>query len=243
VTGNAFQFKSLPPARYELFAEAKGPPHQGAYANIFVGGDMVHSLPMQPVRESRFEFVPEITDAQVMARRRDHTGAHEAQLLKLVSNRALLSPGRWEFMLIPPAGQYVSGFAGPGVNRTERRRPDGWNEVTLYSAATLRFELSSGGAVVQGNVKSSGEVVPGAPVYLEAFDPNTGSRVTELRETRADMRGLYRFDGVAPGTYRVLATFEYVNPDQAAMSTANPSTLRAEPQSTLNVDLDLYVIR
>ena len=42
----------------------------------------MHSLSMQPVRESRFEFVPEIADAQVMARRRDHAGAHEPQLLK-----------------------------------------------------------------------------------------------------------------------------------------------------------------
>ena len=65
----------------------------------------------------------------------------------------------------------------------------------------------------------------------------------DLRETRTDMRGSYRFDGVAPGMYRVLATFEYVNPGQAAMNAANPSTLRAEPQSTMNVDLDLYVIR
>ena len=124
--------------------------------------------------------------------------------------------------MIPPAGQYVAGFAGPGVNRAERPRPDGWNEVTLYSGATLRFELSSGGAVMQGIVKSSGEVVPGAPVYLEAYDPNTGRRVMDLRETRTDMRGSYRFDGVAPGTYRLVATFEYVNPVQAVMNAANP---------------------
>ena len=36
------------------------------------------------------------------------------------------------------------------------------------------------------------------------------------------MQGSYRFDAVAPGTYRVLATFEYVNPDPAAMNSANP---------------------
>ena len=45
VAANGFQFKSLPPGRYELYAEAKGPPYQAAYANIFVGGDMVHISP------------------------------------------------------------------------------------------------------------------------------------------------------------------------------------------------------
>jgi hypothetical protein len=225
-----------------LYAEAKGPPYQAAYANIFVGGDTVHSLSLQPVRESRFEFVPEIADAQIMARRKDFAGVHEAHLLKLVNNRIVLAPGRWEFMLIPPAGQYVSGFSAPGVNRSERIRPEGWNEAIIYSAAVVRFDLSSGGGVVQGMVKSSGEVVPGAPVYLEALDLNTGRRVMDLRQTRSDMRGMYQFDGLAPGAYRVLATFEYVDPEPMEMSAASPSTLRVEPQSTLQANLDLYVI-
>jgi hypothetical protein len=107
----------------------------------------------------------------------------------------------------------------------------------------LRFGLSSGAGTVRGIVKSSGEVVPGAPVYLEAYDPNAGRRVIDLRETRTDLRGTYQFDGLAPGTYRVLATFEYLNPEPAVMENANPRSFRSEPQSALQVDLDLYVIR
>jgi hypothetical protein len=241
--GVGFEFKSLPPGRYELYAEAKGPPYQAAYASLFVGGDTLHDLSMQIVRETRFEFAPEISDPQILARRKDYAGTQEPQLLKLTNNRVSLGPGRWEFMLMPPPGQYVSSFSGPGANPTGRVRPDGWNETNLSATTILRFGLSSGGGAVHGIVKSAGNAVPGAPVYLEAYDPTSGQRLMELRETRTDLRGTYRFEGVAPGAYRVLATFEYVNPDNAVMSSVNPRSFKSEPQSTAHIDLDLYVIR
>jgi Carboxypeptidase regulatory-like domain len=198
---------------------------------------------MQPVREVRFEFSPTITDAQILARRKDHAGPHEPQMLKLTNNRVVLGPGRWEFMLLPPPGQYVSSFAGPAVSLIARTRPDGWNETILGNTGILRFGLSSGGGVVQGTVKSLGEVVAGAPVYLEAYDPTAGRRVMELRETRTDLRGSYRFDSVAPGTYRIAATFEYLSPETSVMDGMTPRSFRSEPQGTAQVDLDLYVIR
>lgn len=243
IVGVGFEFKSLPPGRYELYAEARGAPFQAGYANFFLGGDMVQEISIQPVRESRFEFSPDIADAQVMARRKDHAGVHEAQLLKLTNGRVMLPPGRWEVMLVPPPGQYVSSFSGYGSGPSSRVRPDGWNEITIYGATLVRFGLSSGGAIVQGMVKSSGEVIPGAPVYLEAFDLNSGQRLLELRETRTDLQGSYRFDSVPPGTYRIVSTFEYVNPEAAVMSGMNPKSIRVEAQGTSPTDLDLYVIR
>jgi hypothetical protein len=204
---------------------------------------MTRDLPLVPVRETRIDVDPAVTDMQVFARRRDLAGPHEAQLLKLTSNRAPLAAGRWELLLMPPAGQYVAMFSGPGIREAERSRADGWNELTVYEFATARFGLAGGSAAIQGVVKSTGDLVPGAPVYLEAYDPNTGQRLLDLRTGITNMQGAYRFDSVAPGTYRVLSTFEYANPDYRTMDTPATRLLRVEPQSTPQADLDLYVIR
>jgi hypothetical protein len=107
----------------------------------------------------------------------------------------------------------------------------------------VKVDLATGPGAVHGVVKSSGEAVAGAPVYLEGYDPDTRQRATDLLTTRTDLRGSYRFDGLAPGTYRVLATFEYQMPDVAAMDAAGARLLKAESSGDLQVDLDLYVLR
>src|SRR5205807_8571038 len=126
---------------------------------------------------------------------------------------------RWEVSLPPPSGYYVSGFYGSGMGRT-RTRPDGWNEFLVNDYSSVRFTLSGGPGEMHGVVKSYSDPVVGAPVYLEGYDPETRTRVTDLRAVRTDIHGLYRFQGLAPGIYRVLSTFEYQMPDTASMDLA-----------------------
>ncbi len=59
--------------------------------------------------------------------------------------------------------------------------------------------------------------------------------------TRADGRTLTK--DAALGSYCILATFEYRNPDAATMETAGAAGIRVEVQKELQKDLDLYVIR
>lgn len=250
--GPGFRFTSLPPGQYDLYAEVAENPKlgwrfQAAYELLNVNHDPPPvALSMQPVREVRFEFVPapggEPDAMQIMARRKDFAGADAPQPIKLTNGRTLLAPGRWELLLNPPPGYYVSGFA-PVSKAGGKSRPDGWNEIMISSHSIARFNLSSGAASVHGNVKSSTESVAGVPVYLEGYDPSMRQRMTDLRATRTDMRGAYRFDGLAPGTYRVLATFEYQMPDSAAMDLAGARSLQADAQGDLQTDLDLFVIR
>jgi hypothetical protein len=107
----------------------------------------------------------------------------------------------------------------------------------------VRFTLSGGPGEMHGTVKYYGEPLVGAPVYLEAWDPDTRKRVTDLKVVRTDIHGVYRFQGLAPGTYRVLATFEYNMPDSASMELAGAKSVRVEARNDLPMDLDLYGIR
>jgi hypothetical protein len=156
----------------------------------------------------------------------------------------LLAPGRWELSLKPPPGHYVSGFSGPAISSNPaaaKSRPDGWNEANfLQSFGLVRFSLADGPGSLHGLVKSGSDLVVGAPVYLEAYDAAARKRLTDLRTTRTDLTGTYRFDDLAPGLYRVLATFEYQNPDSAAMGLAGARPAEIEAHATLQADLDLY---
>jgi len=253
VPGPSFEFRGLAPGPYELYADAaadarlrRGAPPQAAFMQLSLDRDTNLRLALFPVRDTQFEFVPALPDARaarVVARRKDLAGIWPAQTLALANNAAALSPGRWEVSLTPPPGFYVSSFSGPRSDAGAKTRPDGWNEITLTAFGQVRFSLSRGPGSLHGMVKTVGDSVAGAPVYLEAYDPDTRTRLTDLRATRTDLRGAYRFDGLAPGTYRVLATFEYQAPETAAMDLAGAQQVRIEAPTDSQVELDLYSIR
>ncbi|MGD1071877.1 MAG: carboxypeptidase-like regulatory domain-containing protein [Bryobacteraceae bacterium] len=241
-SGNPFSFAGLPPGPYEIHVEAReNPPGSrllGGYTQLNLDRALTNfAVAMREVRETQFEFRGGDASA-VMARRKDLAGTGLPLALQLNDNRALLAPGRWELMVLPPPGYYVTQFAP--ARRDSSVRPDGWNEVTIPGNSSVRANLSGGASSVHGMVKTAGEPVVGAPVFLEAWNPDTRKRLTELHFTRTGMDGSYRIESLVPGTYRVLATFEYLTPDSAAMDLAGAQTVNVEGLADLQLDLDLY---
>src|ERR1039457_7199160 len=94
-----------------------------------------------------------------------------------------------------------------------------------------------------GQFKSAGDAVSGVPVYLEPYEPLSRRRVGDLRIVRTDMRGQYRFEGLAPGAYRILSTFEYLTPDVETMDIARALPVTIDTRNELSRDVDLYVIQ
>jgi hypothetical protein len=95
---------------------------------------------------------------------------------------------------------------------------------------------------VHGVVKSRGEPVVGAPVFLESSDLEPLRRVAETSMTRTDLTGHYSFTGLAPGSYRLLSSFEYAAVDSTIMSRTNTESVKVEDSHDVQQDLDLYVI-
>jgi hypothetical protein len=245
--GPGFKFDGLPPGPYEVYAEALEDPAVGArfqsgYTRVSVGGDTNVRLQLS-TNETRFEVMPAPANGnppQILGRRLDLAGAGPPVLVKLTNNRAALALGRWELMMIPPPDHYVSGVMGSSLPPGRAGRPDGWNETEIRSFSFLRFSIAAGGGTLLGVVKSGGEPIAGAPVHLEAYDPSYRKRLLEPLVTRTGMRGEYRFDGLPPGTYRVLATFEYQNPDSAVMDMLPATSVRIEAHGNVHHDLVLY---
>ena len=247
VKGTSFNFTGLPPGEYEAYAESQtdsgtGLPAAAAHQRFSLGRDMRITLLMPgiPGTSVAITGAPAGDSGKLWVRRKDLAGTGTPVSPPIVNNRVTIPAGRWEVMLEPPSGYYVSGFAVPAIAPSTPIRADSWNETP--SRGGVRYSLSPGSASIRGTVKSPSETVGGVPVFLEPYDPVTRKRDGELRGVRADMRGQYRFEGLAPGVYRILSTFEYLAPDVEAMDFARAQTITIEARSQRSLDLDLYLI-
>jgi hypothetical protein len=247
VKAEGYTFTGLPPGEYDFYAEAQvGDGVVAAYQRLNLTrpnkDPMSLTLLASPGSGLSVAGVPEAEYSKVWIRRKDLAGVGEAKRLPLTRGRTTIPAGRWELFLEPPAGAYASFFYGGAISRPYRIRADGWNETVSGDRRSMQFQLASGPGSVRGMVKSGSEVAAGAPVYLEGWDTEGKQRVGELRSIWTDGRGQFRFDGLAPGAYRLLATFEYLNPDVETMSTTAQEiivTVHAEKA----LDLELYLIR
>jgi len=253
-TGGPFQFPSKPPGPYEILveqpADRRGP--MGAYVSLALERDMtgmrVNVLPMAGVgfdfQSSQGGRLPDIGGIKVQYRRVDLAGEGPTETLRLTNGAASLLQGRWQLMLAPSAAWVATDFRGPRGERPEGSRADGWNEITVERNCSLRIVVSDKPGGVHGTVTMGAhEPAGGVPVFLEAYDEVTHKRVVDLRSTRTDMRGQYNFAGLAPGTYRLVSTFEYQSPTTPDIDTMSPRVFVVEEGRDQQQDLDVYVIR
>lgn len=252
--GGPFSFSPVPPGTYEFYAEGPG---DGSYRCEAVG--LWQEVTLKTEREIMLNapcmsFVTigisglggqrvDASKFSILARRVDMAGPGEVRQVAMEGRRSLLLPGRWEVELRTPPNYYVAGFSSNRPNQVVQL-PDGWNPLTVTTSGYAQFRVSNSPGAIHGVVTgTSHEPVAGAPVYLEEIDPATGTRGAELRVATTDTRGQYRFQGLAPGNYNILATFEYKMPDADTMAMARPQSVSVKEAGDVQQDLDLFVLR
>ncbi len=249
-TAGAFRFGSVPPGVYEMYAEAPGDatcPVLGVWQEV----DLRRPHPIHlnvPCMNTTFVSIVgkngQQVDAgqfQILARRVDRAGVGEIQEITIERRGISLLPGRWQVMLKTPPNYYVAQLNEGSVN-SGRQRADGWNELNLTRPSYIRFVVSTGPGGVHGQVTGvAHEAVSGAPVYLEPIDAQSGKRIGDLRAAICDTRGQYHFYGLAPGQYRILATFEYQSPRAEEMERSG-KTITISENSDKDLGLDLFVL-
>jgi protocatechuate 3,4-dioxygenase beta subunit len=248
-----YKFSPVAPGKYELYALAFGGRAQGvttAFQPLEIDRDQTDiNLTMRPEPEVEFVFQDvqgaplDSSSVQVLARQKQLSGDSAPQFLRLVNNRQTFAPGRWEFSLAPNYAFYVAAFSGPNRDARPGERADGWNEVVLNgSNPVVRFVLSISPGAIHGVVSNvARDKAAGAPVFLEAYDVERRRRLGDLRTTRTDVGGQFQFTGLAPGTYRIVSTFEFQNPDAAAMDAAGALAIKVEAGMDLAQDLQLHI--
>ncbi|MGO4885473.1 MAG: carboxypeptidase regulatory-like domain-containing protein [Bryobacteraceae bacterium] len=250
-TADRFNFEQVAPGNYQIVVDGEDPYGNGklgAYQDVSIDSERELQIPVTSWRPTEFRMQDENGNrvdaggARIVARRKDLDGGGRAEVLKVENGHAALGPGRWEMTVTPPPGYYAVQLSGSyGVPEGQSGRADGWNEVMIHGFDTIVVKLSSRPASVHGVVGGPGhDPAPGAPVYLEAYDKETQRRLGELRTVRTDLRGQYRFTGLAPGLYRILSTFEYDQPDADAMTACGARDITLSEATDTSQDLDLY---
>jgi protocatechuate 3,4-dioxygenase beta subunit len=200
-----FEFPPAAPGPYELYATSKG---TAGYQAITVDRDRSdYRLTLAALPELHLSLRDQagqpIDDsaAQILIRHRDLATVGTPQTLHAP---AAMAPGRWELLVAPTQGYYAASFSG-----ARGARADGWNEVELAAGVNSEFSfvLSPHPASLHGTVQQGDQPVAGVPVYLDADG-------LETRMTRTDTAGRYEFYGLAPGPYRLLASFEAIGTSQ-----------------------------
>jgi hypothetical protein len=229
VVTSGYRFTGLPPGEYEVYAQTQT---RAAYQRLSLNSDSSVSLLWSPGGGVTVSGSPPRNPGILRMRRKDLAGTGPE--LRFPANEAPVHAGRWEVLLEPPPGFYAANVV-PYV----RGRLDGWIEILGRPRFSMMYRLAAGPGSVRGVVKDA----PYAPVYLEAYDSGQRKRAGDLRVARADARGQYRFENLAPGSYRVLSTFEYASPDTDVFDIAGSVPLTVTAQTDVVKDLDLWVIR
>jgi hypothetical protein len=248
-----YTFKPMAPGTYELLADVpsdRARPRMASFQMLTVDRDLT-DVRVAPGPLPTVQFVFEDTaghplmmpEGSLTARRKDAAGESDAQP---IPSAVTLLPGRWEIAVTPGPSYCVAGFVAPQQESAGEGRYDGWNEIALASGSQniVKFVLSPSPAAIGGAVKNAGgDAVAGVPVFVEPYDLDPRRRLSPARTTTTDADGKYNIGGLAPGVYRLLASFDYAMPGPAQMEAAQAKTVKVDAAGRAVLDLEEFVIR
>jgi hypothetical protein len=249
-----FVFENVAPGNYEFFAEGRSQlGHFSAWQLYLVERDseVIVPMPLCPVlnvsiSDEKYKRFPR-NSIKVVMRRKDLD--KEGPEIPVVEGGNNLAPGDWEIRVIT-GDEYYAKDVRVAMVRAEKRSHDtaeGWvtghiplSTVPAIIGVPMQISLSSRVASLSGHVlDKTNEPAPYAPILLETLglDPPDPPM---LREARVGTDGTFRFNGLPPGHYRLLASFDLDWSDRTAVETARPIELTVAEGENLTQDLMLY---
>jgi protocatechuate 3,4-dioxygenase beta subunit len=247
--GATFSFPGLSPAVYEITAENLKNPESG-YTELFIDKATTSaSVKVQPsptidfeVRRSGSNSVANIP-VTITGRRQDLYGAGAEQQIR---NHAALLAGHWEMSAQAGADQYIESMVntrGQVRRELQRERSIEWFDVFVEMGfpSRVRILVADKAAQINGSVTSDGKGVPGAPVFLWPLADDAKRSLKGYRMTIADTEGKYHFEGLPPGDYRLLATYDFTEIDERSLDEGSAISVRAQESQRTAADLSLWI--
>jgi protocatechuate 3,4-dioxygenase beta subunit len=250
--GTSYQFQGLAPGDYEVFGTTSG--GLAGFMEVSLSRNTnsgtitlgtaprvdVEAGPPGGVRARDRVSMP----VKLIGRRQDLSDIEELRELTLPDQ---LQPGNWEMTARVGPNQYVESIVNPGAGVRRRERPDKSTDafdvfIDARGYTRLRVIVSDQAAHITGVVITRDKnPVPGAPVFLWPVTPEARRSLGGVKQTLSDINGGYRFDGLPPGDYRLLATFDATFIDEELIEAAQAMAIRTEPSKTLVIELPLWI--
>jgi Carboxypeptidase regulatory-like domain len=240
----AFSFDSVAPGVYELFAQ--NTLHQAAWQIVRLDRER-SDLRLNPetIRPSSFLVERDGTrvdpnSVSLFARRKDLDA--DGPVIPFQSGRTELAPGEWEIAVSTQQDAFPAAVfpVDQPVRITPNNRADGWNRIAQPGGSLmLRVLISSHPASLNGRVISSlSDTSPLAPVFLETLDLDPAD-APQIRSTRTDHLGQYRFAGLPPGRYRVFCSYDVDPSSRSSIEQARPKMITLRDSANATQDLEL----
>ena len=248
--GTSYMFPGLSPAVYEITAENLKNPESG-YLELFVDKATRNaSVKLQPPPTVEFDIrragssSPVNFPVSVTGRRQDLFEAGEEH--QIPTPHAALLAGHWEMSAQAGSDRYVesiSTFRGEVRREGQAEKSVEWFDVFIEERYSSRVSITVAdkAAQISGNVLQEGKGVPGAPVFLWPLAENARRSLKGYRMVIADTEGKYHFEGLPPGDYRMLATYDFTDVDEASMDEGLAITVHAQESQKASADLTLWV--
>ena len=212
--GGPFTATAVPPGLAGLLAEGPG---CAGYRQIMVDRNITTGVECAPISAP---VVVGDTDYPLVARRLDLDGPGPESALAPGQS---LTPGPLEFTVRPGPSHYLVAIQSDGDKSPSAI--DGWFALNIDNAPRLRITLSAKPASISGAITSSSQPIVGAPVFLQLINPDAPELALESWNARADAQGNFSFTGLAPGSYRLMSSYDVDFDDPLARSKAVAVTL------------------
>jgi hypothetical protein len=248
--GTNYMFPSLSPAVYEITAENLKDKESG-YIELFVDKATSNAaVKLQASPTVEFDIRRAGSSSQVnfpvtvTGRRQDlyDSGAEQ----QIPTPHATLLPGHWEMSAQAGSDKYIESIVGNYGEIRREGQPEKsveWFDVFIAAryAGRIRITVADKAAQISGGVTKEGKAVPGAPVFLWPLAESARRSLKGYRMVIADTEGKYRFEGLPPGDYRLLATYDYTEIDESALDEGAAITIHAEESQRTQADLTLWL--
>jgi hypothetical protein len=247
--GTNYMFPSLSPAVYEITAENLNGKESG-YVELFVDKATSNaSVKLQPPPTVDFEIrrtgssSPVNFPVTVTGRRQDLYDAGSEQ--QIPTPHATLLAGHWEMSAQAGSDKYIesiTNFRGEVRREGQPEKSVEWFDIFVEGRypGRIRITVADKAAQILGSVMKEGKSVPGAPVFLWPLAEPARRSLKGYRMVIADTEGKYSFEGLPPGDYRMLATYDFTEIDESSLDEGLTTTVHAETLQRTTADLPLW---